>query len=228
MPLLKVNRAKSSRRRTYPYAPRRRSRVDYQGRGEAITRGIAPGKNELKFAERTANAADFIATGTAWLINAAAQGPEIYQRLGRQIFMKNLEFRCSITQQNGALNEQLARVAIIYDRQSNGTAPTAAMLWDLGGATSYVTSQFNMDNRERFKVLMDKTLRIAPPLVENSRKVIVNHIPLNLYTTFNSGNTATITDIQTGALYVVMACESPLGLINLKTTFSARAYFIDQ
>lgn len=224
MPATKTNRARRSRRRTYPYF--RRSRVyGMQGVGAAITRGVPPGKPELKFQERVVAQADFIATGTAWLLNGIGLGNEVYNRIGRQIFMKNLELRGFINQQNGALNEQVCRVAVLYDRQSNGTAPTAAMLWDLSGATSYVASQYNLDNRDRFKVLYDKVLSIAPPLVNDSRKNIVAHIPLNLYATFNYSNTGTITDIQTGALYVVMVCEAPLGLVNLRTTFTTRVFF---
>lgn len=225
MPYVKTRPAIRGRYRRSMY--RRLTRRDFPGRGAKIPRAVQKPFGEIKFADTISNNVDFTSAGLPLLLNGSARGPEIYQRIGRQIFLKSLQVRLNVAQQNGALNEQTWRYTIVYDRQCNGTATTTAGVFDLAGAPSYCFSQLNMDNRDRYLVLRDRVLKVSPPLDTDGTYNLVDDVPLNLFTTYNSGNTGTVTDIASGALYLILNCQAPLGLINLKLYATTRCYYYD-
>lgn len=163
---------------------------------------------------------------TAWAIqylNGVVQGTTLYTRIGQKIVMQKLLLKMVVQNVHVASavsNEGFVRVMIVYDAQCNGTPLSAA-----AAATALlknpdeITSVSNLDNRERFRVLMDKTWYIGTSGLDASIKQ--NGIPvdraglpykrfkqnLKLDTIFNAGNAGTAGDIESGSLFILAGTD---------------------
>lgn len=66
---------------------------------------------------------------------------------------------------DGALDHQYIRILVVYDAQTNGASPTYADVIKSvdadGKASSTTRDNFNLDNKQRFKILINK--RICVP-----------------------------------------------------------------
>lgn len=184
---------------------------------------------EMKFAEGEVHQADVIDTGYSQLLNGIGVGAEVYQRVGRQIQLVNLDLRFAVTQQNGALNTQLCRVMVVYDKQTNGlNYPSTALLDNSVPAVFWPLKQYQRDNLDRFIVLMDEVIQVNPNLLDNSFPYIHRMVNLrHLFTQFNAVAGALVNTIQTGSLYLWTFSMAPLGLINLKADMTARVNYLD-
>jgi len=104
---------------------------------------------------------------TPTLLNGCIAGSQNYNRIGRKINMKSLQFRGMIAAATvaTAADDQLCRIVIVYDKQSNGAAPTWANVvqsQSIAGTTSSATSDMvNLDNRDRFTIVRDKFFPMA-------------------------------------------------------------------
>lgn len=145
----------------------------------------------------------------------------------------------------------LCRLIFFVDKQANGAKPNVADLLynvnDPNGATAtqdlntYPIHSYcltNINNTERFKILSDSVYLIGATTVstangwavgEGTQSYFINKTidAQNTDTVFNAGNTKTITDIATGAVY--MLC---LGLYGTATadptlTCNVRCEYID-
>jgi len=184
-------------------------------------------KSELKYADIQQHQTDVIDTGTFVLLNGIGPGLDAWNRVGRQILMKQLDLKLSFTQQNGAVNAQQLRYMVVYDRQPNGAIFTNANLLDNSVPLLWWTRKStNPDNRDRFEILMDRTIQVNPNLLEMSAPVFDYRLPLTLPSQFN-GAGATVASITTGSLYLVFFDQAPLGLINIKTSFATRLHYLD-
>jgi len=143
------------------------------------------------------------------LLNGLAQGTDSTTRIGRKISMKSIQGHYVFTSQlqaSGLLPAGVlggwVRLLIVYDMQTNGATPTVADI--LQNATSNaLTSPLNLNNRERFKVLVNKYRCIDP---SNSQSAMIRFYKrLNHDVIFNAGNAGTVADIQTGGIFFVLA-----------------------
>lgn len=119
---------------------------------------------ETKSVDTAAQTVNLLAAGavTANNLNAPVNGAALYQRIGNRITMKSIQIRGVIAPSGAnaaAVTEQICRIIVFYDRQTNGAAPAVAdVLLNVDAAGTLVTSAFsgvNMNNRDRFYVLMD-------------------------------------------------------------------------
>jgi len=143
------------------------------------------------------------------LLNAVATGTDFTDRVGRKIMMKSIFIRGWLKGQdisNGSPLGNLCRLILVYDRQSNGAAPSMDAILK----TTEAQSQLKLDNRDRFTVLVDKAIalgtitNVATQAVAGSPtcRAIKIYKRLNLEVQF-SGTTAAIGSIATGALYLI-------------------------
>jgi len=135
--------------------------------------------------------------GTFTLLNGLVRGTADGQRVGRQITIKRV-YHCAAIEENAVGESGVARCILFYDKQSNGVAPTAALLLE---TTAVALSDFNIDNEQRFVVLADTLVSFndngASPGV-----IKFDIDDLDLKVTYNTGNAGTVADIATGALYL--------------------------
>lgn len=190
---------------------------DYQ-KGRELSR--AP-PTELKAFDTPLFASNFTAAGVFTCLNLPVNGPELYQRVGRKIYMKSIQIRGTV-ENILTTNVDIGRIIVFYDSQPNGAAPTLATLLqdsNAAAATS-VLSEINLANRQRFKILRDYQLALPP--CTNVAGAVTNQTiqdPINnsfniegkhwfvklkgLETIYNATNGGTIADINSGAIWIV-------------------------
>lgn len=176
-------------------------------------RGLQLGMGELKSVDTAIAAAAVNTAGGLALVNGMARGDDINQRNGREVVMKSIEFKFTVQSTAATGTDQVHRVVIVYDRQANATALT----WtDVYGAGYDILSPRNLENRKRFKVLMDRTYSLSSAVATSVGGVVMRsdsfYRKLNHPVTFNSGNAGTIADITTGSLYVLYVGTNVAGV----------------
>lgn len=205
----------AKRRKAFASKPKATVVVGYQA-GRSVA---SQPKQELKAFDFALSGFNIDAAATpATVANAAlncpVNGSELYQRVGRKIYMKSLHMRGWLQAEATGVQDIL-RLIIYYDSQPNGAAPTLATLIqdsNAGAATS-VLSEINLNNRQRFQILRDKDI-LVPSVTftagvltntnypDSSGRLAINEfIPLKgLETVFNAGTSQTIADITSGAI----------------------------
>lgn len=216
---------KATTRVTRPFRPPR-----------SAQRGVIPGllyqtKTEKKVlfvgeADATNGVLACNTTGSIIALNLIQVGSSMFNRIGRKIEMRSLRFIGQYLTTNAGgpvttVDPDYHRLAIVYDRQTNGALPTLSDMFQdteqTGTNTSTSLSGVNMNNRERFVVLMDK--RITLPQGTATAGVLTNVFPNDvnlpikvdefrrlrgLTTHYGADSSpAVIGDIRTGGLYIV-------------------------
>lgn len=132
------------------------------------------------------------------LANGLAGGTGPNQRIGRSIKMIWAKLRITSSTSN--------RVALVYDRQARGAAPTVVgsddSIFRVSGASNLLRTA-NPWTSKRFVILFDYCFN-SPGSAASSEEF---HIPIGLDATYNTGVTGTITDINTGSLYLVQITD---------------------
>jgi len=214
------------RGRTAPKSnrPTKRGRTIAPVRGYQSGRALAkkPGM-ELKAFDHAQTVTGFSsAAPNVAYFNFLVSGSELYQRVGRKVYMKSLHLRGWV--QNSATSvADFARIIVFYDANPNGQAITQTDLLQDSNAAAAVsaTAEINLFNRERFQILRDH--QILLPSVTNTGGVLTNSfIPQTdsqmnidmfiklkgLEAVYNGTNGGTIADIQTGAIGMLLMCET--------------------
>lgn len=189
------------------------------------------------------------------LVSYPIEGSSFYNRIGRRTRCVSLEVRGFIQPSKGnaaAVDAQLARIIILYDRQPNGAAPTLGTVltdYDFNGtATTSAQSGLNMDNRDRFVILRDRKL-ILPPLGVNG--VAPTTTSPNVYTTnsdlsdsqmnyceyiktqgletqYKGTGGGTISEVATGAYLILLIAQTDSnGTPAWQLNFTVRQKFLD-
>lgn len=166
----------------------------------------AQGKIERKAidVDRAAYVGD--TTGSVTLLNGVATGTDFTNRIGRRILMKSLYVRGFVFPIDSTVVDNLSRVIIVYDSQVNGAIPAITDILK----EAFSESQINLNNRDRFHILADKTFQMGS--VNNTATQAYQGSPtvhkfkifkkLNLEVIFG-GTTNLVASIQTGALWMV-------------------------
>jgi len=168
-----------------------------------------------------------LTTPDVFLVNAVAEGPAPYQRIGRRTKCISISMKGEIRPNlagTAALDASTVRYMIVYDRQPNGIIPAfneIIQATDSAGAnTNAALDGMNLNNRDRFVILRDRT-HMLPPIgvggatpakaqgmvvdLSSDTKYSLNlteYIKTKAITQYR-GATATIGDIISGAIVVV-------------------------
>lgn len=184
---------------------------------------------ELKAIDVDPTTTTITSTGTLVLLNGAAQGTDFTNRIGRKIKMTSLFIRAFIYPEDDITLESLLRVSIVYDSDANGAAPA---ITDILKSASPI-ALMNLNNRDRFEVLMDKQYMIgktnntATQALTNGNNLFdfKEYITLDHDTIFG-GTGATIADIKTGSIYLMMI-SSTAGTDCPNMSYATRIRFND-
>lgn len=134
------------------------------------------------------------------LLNGISRGDEISERNGREVTMRSIQFDARVTVTSGTGVDQFHRVIIVYDNQTNAAALTAAQVLSVVN----VTAPRNLENRRRFRIMMDKKIQLNASGEPGAQRLMRFYRRLRHPITFNSGDAATVADITTGSMYVVV------------------------
>lgn len=191
-------------------------------RRPAPVRGLVVSDGELKSVDVGATvAAD--ATSSVALLNGMARGDEINERIGREVTMRSIQITgCSYVAPAAGI-DQNHRVILVYDRQTNAAALTAAQV--LSAVNCYAPR--NLENRKRFKILFDRTWHLNATAEPNSQHIFKFYRRLAHPMTFNAGDAGTVADITTGSLYLVAIGSVAPGATAGSVLFNARIRYSD-
>jgi len=201
--------------------------------GTFRTGGFGPRyPGELKTIDTSGEGLCVSSSDAITLINGVATGNDFTDRNGRKITMKSIFIRGWLQGQditNGSPLGNLCRVMLVYDKQANGTVTTQDAILK----TKEAQSQLQLNNRDRFVVLADKTValgtitNVATQSVAGSPtcRAIKIFKKVNLDVQF-SGTDATISSIATGALYI-LCVGSQATSDGHKFVYTSRIRFLD-
>jgi hypothetical protein len=215
------------KRRSYKKYPTRKRRIAYAARSLGVSRRPAC---ELKCLDVEGTSFAPICTSVSLqVINVALPGSSFYQRVGNTIRMKSIHVRGFIEPIGtppAGVGQDYVRMCIIYDRQPNGAYPTYSQIftsYNNAGSTASTAWDFtNPTQFDRFLILRDKTMYIPPigtggaanitPMsyTDPQHKLLVNfYIKLpDLETRFNQAASGTISDITSGAIYLLAITQN--------------------
>lgn len=177
-------------------------------------------------------------TGSFTLLHIPTLGSDYTNRIGRKTIVKSLYIRGYLAIQQAltpassfSFGAQEARMIIFWDMQPNGAAPGATDLLN----TAQPASQLNLNNRDRFRIIKDKTYTFDPWVTGTLPQIAMNHTistmkcfkKLNGEVIFNGTNGGTIADINSGALYMFWI-GSNAGAFGVSAVLSTRVRFDDQ
>lgn len=165
------------------------------------------GRRELKTID-TSLGINIVSTGAVTCLNLIGQGSDYNQRDGRIVQLKSILMRFSVfpNTTTGSLNAgDTARVLVVYDKQTNGTALAVANI--LQALDPHAA--MNLNYRDRWVVLIDKQIGLGAATYSSG--ALVNGSPFsrtyNIYKKLNmdqvfqsTGNT--LADISTGAIWL--------------------------
>jgi len=169
---------------------------------------------ELNFKDSTIPVS-FDATPTFTLLNGLQQGTTASTRIGRQIVMKTVEWRFNVSTST-LTNWTSNRFMIVVDTQANAATPAFTDIYD----SAIPSTLRNVSNMPRFKVLYDSDEFImignlsASPGNDLIARAFKGYMKINIPVQYNSGNTGTVTDIQTNAIYFVTVGNSSSATTN--------------
>lgn len=166
---------------------------------------------------------DVTTTPTISLLNGLSPGSGMDNRIGRVITMKSLLLQARLNLESSAL-DQAGRFLVVYDKQANGAAPGITDIL----VSSSVVSLKNLNNRNRFVILMDRTIdmnNLGGGLRSYSFKEYINL--KNFTTVYNAGTDGTITDIVTGSLFMVYLGTVAAGTVDTDCLINQRLAFTD-
>jgi len=196
----------------------------YMGRRSSYTaanRGVAPAAvraaatGPLNRIDRYFNNQPVDATTYNILLNGTVPGDLVQNRTGRQINMSSLIMNLILVPQSTA-TIQTVQIAIVYDKQTNGDPPIWGEVWSMSdnvsptlNNTAYQFMGRNPSNLDRFDVLFNQQINICSSPTnqgnDQARQIIKKYIKLKSRPTrYNQGVTGTVSDIQTGGLWLIL------------------------
>lgn len=233
---------KASRRRVHFRKPvssgsavRTARRLGYQ-----LGRANKRPQTELKCFDKGQTNQDFTTASNASVLNNVVQGSEVYQRVGRKIYMKSVRIR-GYLQSLSSSGLDYGRIILLYDSQANAALPALADILQNSnaGAATYATTNMNINNRERFRVLRDLPISLSP--VTNTGGVLTNftigdpikqsyNIDLfvdlkGLESIYNATSGGTIADITSGSLLLFVI--SAAGTSQWTFSYTSRLRYYD-
>jgi len=163
------------------------------------------------------------------LLNFCVAGDDITERTGREIRMKHFQIsgQCYVTAGTGV--DQIHRVLVVYDRQTNGTALTTADVLSrfFGNLAQDINLAYNLDNRRRFEILYDRKFSLNASGEAFSSRDFKFSRRIDLPVVFNAGVAGTVADIATGSMYIITYGNVAAGATAGSCQFSTRIRFED-
>jgi len=180
-------------------------------------------------------------------LNCPIQGDTIANRQGAEAKAIGFSLKGNILCNPQELQNTQFRFIVYIDKQANGTASNTILrtvsenaLLDNTTCVDVNYCPLNPVNRKRFRVLLDQNIVNSPqvitdydPVTGNTSTVSIKALKFKFWITwkgiteYNSGNSATATDIQTNAVRVLVIQSAPQSVAAAYASMSlaSRFYF---
>lgn len=210
---------------------------------------------------------DHAGPGTALTLNSTAQvtqvigigggtpnggwpliGAGIFNRIGNRITLKSLHIvgQVALSANAGAGVNEYLRIMVVYDKMPNGTQPAYADIIadqdNLGVLVSSSWSNSRIDNRDRFKILMDDRVDIpsnssTSGVISGAQEAVLDYknecnvnrfIRLNdMETMFKASVNGALGDVAVGNIWIVTVGNVVAGSEGFKFVFNSRIRYTD-
>lgn len=170
------------------------------------------------------------------------QGTSLFTRVGTKIKITSIAIKGYVTltaaytrtgMVAASVNPTVAKLTVLIDYQANGTAPSGTTIF----VNNNANTMLNLNNRDRFKVICEKTYSLGPYVVNtvNGYATIDNCIkPVKIYKKvqipmfFNAGNAEAVSDVASNNILMVWQSDLPNGVGNTVTaSLFTRCRFVD-
>ncbi len=180
---------------------------------------------ELKFHDIVIDDAVIDAAGTIAQASCVIidQGTGESQRLGRKITVKSINWRMEILTpefdaQATPANEEIVRIIIYQDKQTNGAAATVLEILETANYQSFN----NLANKSRFRTLMDRTYALNTQNLASDGAGLVSGSGMTIQDSFykkcnivieydNSGTDGAITTQRSNNIGILTISKSAVG-----------------
>lgn len=208
--------------------PIRRRRITTWGAMSHLARKAMSGvrylKNLINVEFKTIDKSYNTTYNNSWslnLLNGLSKGDDYNSRDGRQIRVKSVQLKWNPTADPEATTDTLLRFIVFIWRSPDGTAPTIDDVLEPGSTA--MTRVRSLADRKNTIILYDRVVTLSPD--SYSTKFLQYYRRLDMKTVFNSGDTGSISDIDTGALYCAIVSSDNVTPPNV--AWSSRVRFID-
>jgi len=157
--------------------------------------------HEMKHKD-TVVATTFSIAASIILLNGTLADDTDTGRNGNKVLMNSFTMKYELIRADVT---QVMRVAIVYDRQTNGALPVAA---DLFQQSTNPLSQHTWVNRKRFKWVYDKVHNLDPVLADQLTETVHFKFKPNAQRIMYSSGVDTVAAIISGSLFVVLLSDS--------------------
>lgn len=159
-------------------------------------------------------------TGYFTLLNGCQEGTGSINRVGDSIFMKSVQVSGYVSNSDNA--SRIFFISLLYDKQPNGSTPAFT---DVYTGSPFVAERRDLDWSRRFRTLWSWRFTLAPLGVDStSLRVIDKYIRLRHPTRYQTNN-GDITDITSGALFLLLQSSDPTD--GVPTVLNMRVRFQD-
>lgn len=171
--------------------------------GQALMKSFGVGEKKNLDILNSSHIVAAQATSTLFLLNGCDDGATAITRVGRRINMTSLHMRWCGSLAATTAGVSPLRLVVVYDKQANAAAPAATDVFQI----DQISSEMNLDNSRRFKVLVDELIESVgtqgPAGWNRSiwRDFTAKGTLPGLPVEFNTASTATITSITSGSVY---------------------------
>lgn len=168
---------------------------------------------------------DATTTASVLSLNNMGAGDTALLRDGNKILCKSIQLRGSFSLEAVSANA-IVRYMIIHDKNANGTAPTAAQVFE---GTPAVQGLKNIGNASRFVTLLDKTIVLNSTTTTATalQKEYISEyvkIPQNLQLAAYADGTAAVP--TSGSLSLIIISDLAAGAADVDTFINTRLRFI--
>jgi len=177
----------------------------------------------------------YVDAGTPFTLNAGvvtwsagqqlaiiAPGTSASQRIGRKLTLTKIYLRFSCVLQDTATGGSNVRILIVYDKQTNATAPA---ITDILLADSF-SSPNNLIYRDRFTTLVDHvTDSIGNTFQQSVHGEIIKNIPLEVI--YNDVAGGAVGSIASGSVYMFVSSNGGFNAAGADFTGTVRVRFRD-
>ncbi len=206
MPFRKSFRSRSRRPR------RRRRRKMRRTRRPRLDQEVKHASNTVSVAVST--------TPFIRYLNVTAQGTDVSSRIGIQQLNVSLAFRWTYVTTVGGAAAPVLRLMIVHDKSPNGVPMVLGSI--LQDPTVPLTSFINMDNANRFRVLVNRRLTLGPADPAKQGSFFKK---LNIKTRY-SGPGGSEASLRTGAIVLLIVGVETTAATNPFLDFSSRVRFL--
>ncbi|AYP28732.1 MAG: capsid protein [Circoviridae sp.] len=172
-------------------------------------------------------------------------GAGIFNRIGNRITLKSLHIVGLLKQTGTATGlQEYIRIMVVYDKMPNGTVPVAGdILGDqdsTGAITTNSWSNMRIDNRDRFKILMDDRIGVvnnAATGLQSGEAMVIDYkgeininrfIKLNdMETMFKASTNGQLSDVAVGNLWLFCLGNIAAGSEGYSLVYNARLRYHD-